>query len=203
VTRPARSPLEGIDRVIVDGNNLLHAGSRSTTPLPASAVIGRLRAAIPANVGIELVFDGAPDPGLRGERIASGLIVRHSGRRSADQAIVSLVEEAASGTASGADNVLVVTDDRELRHAVGSRGAQTARSAWLLARLSRGTLQAPAIGNPRPPRSPGEGPGEGPRDEAATPWRPGRGATTKRGNPRRGHPPRRGPAPDPNRPPRG
>jgi rRNA-processing protein FCF1 len=189
--------------VIVDGNNLLHAGSRSTMPLPASAVIGRLRAAVPANVGIELVFDGPPDPGLRGERIASGLIVRHSGRRSADQAIVSLVEEAAPGTASGADNVLVVTDDRELRHAVGSRGAQTARSAWLLARLSRGTLQAPAIGNPRPPHSPSQGPREAPRDESATPWRPGRRATVKRGNPRRGHPPHRGPSPDPNRPPRG
>jgi YacP-like NYN domain-containing protein len=200
MTKPARSPLEGIDRLIVDGNNLLHAGSRSTTPLPASAVIGRLRAAIPANVGIELVFDGAPEPGLRGERIASGLIVRHAGRRSADQAIVSLVEGAreGSGVAAGADNVLVVTDDRELRHAVQAHGAKTARAAWLLARLARGTLQAPAIGNPRPPKSPDQQPGRSLRDEGLTPWRPGRGATTKHGNPKRGHPPRGGPA-NPNR----
>jgi YacP-like NYN domain-containing protein len=199
MTRPARSPLEGIDRLIVDGNNLLHAGSRSTTPLPASAVIGRLRAAIPAAVGIELVFDGPAEPGLRGERIAAGLIVRHAGRRSADQAIVGLVDEArATADAAGADNVLVVTDDRELRHAVQSLGAKTARSAWLLARLARGTLQAPAVGNPRPPRAPGSQPGRPVRDESATPWRPGRGATTKRGNPKRGHPPRGAP-PDPNR----
>ena len=200
MTRPARSPLEGIDRLIVDGNNLLHAGSRSTTPLPASAVIGRLRAAIPANVGIELVFDGAPEPGLRGERIASGLIVRHAGRRSADQAIVALVEgaRAGSGVASGADNVLVVTDDRELRHAVQAHGAKTARAAWILARLARGTLQSPAIGNPRPPRAPEGQPGRPVRDATATPWRPGRGATTKHGNPKRGHPPRGGP-PNPNR----
>ena len=200
MTRPARSPLEGIDRLIVDGNNLLHAGSRSNTPLPASAVIGRLRATIPANVGIELVFDGAPEPGLRGERIASGLIVRHAGRRSADQAIVSLVEEAraGSGDAAGADNVLVVTDDRELRHAVQAHGAKTARAEWLLARLARGTLQAPAIGNPRPPRPLDQPQGRPVHDEDATPWRPGRGATTKHGNPKRGHPSGGGP-PNPNR----
>jgi rRNA-processing protein FCF1 len=198
--RPARSPLEGIDRLIVDGNNLLHAGSRSTTPLPASAVIGRLRATIPANVGIELVFDGAPEPGLRGERIASGLIVRHAGRRSADQAIVSLVEEArmGSGDAAGADNVLVVTDDRELRHAVQTHGAKTARAEWLLARLARGTLQSPAIGNPRPPKAADHQAAGPARDESASAWRPGRGATTKRGNPRRGHPSRGG-QPNPNR----
>jgi hypothetical protein len=202
VTRPARSPLEGVDRLIVDGNNLLHAGRRNTTPLPASAVIGRLRAAIPAQVGIELVFDGPPEPGLRGERIAAGLIVRHAGRRSADQAIVSLVEGAreASG-ASGADNLLVVTDDRELRQAVGSLGAATARSAWLLARLARGTLQAPAIGNPRAPRPPEPRAGRGVVDEARAPWRPGRGATSKHGNPRRGHPPQGSPE-DPSRRPR-
>ena len=200
MTRPARSPLEGVDRLIVDGNNLLHAGSRSTTPLPASAVIGRLRGAIPPNVGIELVFDGEPEPGLRGERIASGLIVRHAGRRSADQAIIALVEgaRAGSGVAAGADNVLVVTDDRELRHAVQAQGAKTARTAWILARLARGTLQAPAIGNPRPPRPPGAQVGPSVRDEAATPWRPGRGATTKHGNPKRGHPARGGPQ-NPNR----
>jgi hypothetical protein len=202
MTRPARSPLEGIDRLIVDGNNLLHAGSRSATPLPASAVIGRLRAAIPANVGIELVFDGAPEPGLRGERIAAGLIVRHAGRRSADQVIVSLVDGArvGSGVASGADNVLVVTDDRELRNAVHAQGAKTARAAWILARLARGTLQSPAVGNPRPPRPP-ERHGQPVRDETAPPWRPGRGATTKHGNPKRGHPPRGGPSNPTRRPP--
>lgn len=198
MTRPARSPLEGIDRLIIDGNNLLHAGSRSATPLPASAVIGRLRAAIPPNVGIELVFDGPPEAGLRGERIAAGLIVRHAGRRSADQTIVALVGEMRAGAgAAGADNVLVVTDDRELRHAVQSHGARTARAAWLLARLARGTLQSPAIGNPRPPKPPNGQPGRPTGDEAATPWRPGRGATTKHGNPKRQRP--RGGPPNPNR----
>ena len=200
MTRPARSPLEGVDRLIVDGNNLLHAGRRHTTPLPASAVIGRLRAAIPGRVGIEIVFDGPPDPGLRGERIASGLIVRHAGRRSADQAIVASVEEArhVSGTDVGADNILVVTDDRELRAAVDARGAKTARNAWLLGRLARGTLQAPATGNPRPPREPTRGAqpanaAEGDERDELPRWSPGRWATRKRGNPMRGNPMRRRP----------
>jgi hypothetical protein len=192
VTRPARSPLEGIDRLIVDANNLLHAGSRSETPLPASAVIGRLRAAIPTAIGIELVFDGPPDPGLRGERIASGLIVRHSGRRSADELIVALVDEA-RGLAGprGADNVLVITDDRELRTAVMHLGARTARSAWLLSRLSRGTLAGPGsrTGNQRPPAAARPLPADATEgdDESAEPrrWRPGRRATVKLGNPRR------------------
>jgi hypothetical protein len=191
VTRPGRSPLEGIDRLIVDANNLLHVGSRSETRLPASAVIGRLRAAIPPAVGIELVFDGAPDPGLRGERIASGLIVRHSGRRSADELIVSLVDEARRVAGPrGADNVLVVTDDGGLRTAVMRLGAATARCAWLLSRLARATLAAPATGNQRPPAI---AQSAAATDESATTrrWRPGRRATVKLGNPRRS-PRRRG-----------
>ncbi|MDQ6795539.1 MAG: NYN domain-containing protein [Chloroflexota bacterium] len=194
--RTERSPLEGVNRLLVDGNNLLHAGRQGAAPLPATALIGRLRSAIPAEVGIEIVFDGAPEPGLHGERIASGLIVRHGGRWTADQVLISLVEQAraTAGGGRGADNVLVVTDDRELRVALQARGARTARSAWLLGRLARGTLLAPAIGNRRPPRDPraAETPAETEAaEDARRPWKPGRGATTKHGNPKRGNP-RRG-----------
>jgi rRNA-processing protein FCF1 len=190
VSKPGRSPLEGVDRVIVDGNNLLHAISRGPTGLPAAALIGRLRGAIPSSVGIELVFDGQPEPGLRGQRIASGLIVRHSGRRTADELITSLVEEARGGAGpEGADNVLVVTDDAELRSIVHRLGAATTRTAWLLARLERERLETPSTGNRRPPRSTPEPVDE---DDRRT-WRPGRGATTKRGNPRRSSRGGRGP----------
>jgi hypothetical protein len=195
MTRLSRSPLQDVDRLIVDANNLLHAGSRSETPLPASAVIGRLRGAIPAPVGVELVFDGAPDPGMRGERIAAGVIVRHAGRRSADAMIVTLVEEARRlAGPRGADNVLVVTDDGALRRAVTQLGGRTARTAWLLGRLSRGTLASPTPGNPRPPTPPERAAAESAEgsadesDDAISPrrWRPGRHATVKHGNPRRG-----------------
>jgi hypothetical protein len=183
VTRP-RDPLAATDRLLVDGSNLLHALARGAARQPQAALIGRLRAAIPATIGVELVFDGAPETGMRGERIASGLIVRHSGRRSADDVLLALVDQAgAAGGAHAVNGLLVVTDDRELRAALQAKGARTAGTAWLLGRLERPALAAPSVGNRRPP--PPKAPDEDPDRE---PWKPGRGATTKRGNPRRRRP---------------
>jgi hypothetical protein len=187
VTTLPRDPLTGTDRLLIDGTNLLHALSRKPGAAPQAALIGRLRAIVPASIGIELVFDGAPDRGMRGERVASGLIVRHAGRRSADEVLLSLVDETravAGAAATGA--LLVVSDDHALRASLRAKGARTAGSAWLLGRLERPKLSAPSVGNRRPPVSrPTEE-----RDPATERlgWKPGRGATTKRGNPRRGRP---------------
>jgi hypothetical protein len=182
VTRP-RDPLVATDRLLVDGSNLLHALTRGAPRLPQAALIGRLRAVIPATIGIELVFDGAPEAGMRGERIAAGLIVRHAGRRSADEVLLALVDQTgAAGGAHAINGLLVVTDDRDLRTALGAKGARTAGTAWLLGRLDRPGLAAPSVGNRRPPAST---PDDDPDRE---PWKPGRGATAKRGNPRRRRP---------------
>ena len=67
-----RDPLAATVRLLVDGTNLLHAMSRRPGAAPPAALVGRLRGAIPAFITIELVFDGPAEPGLRGERIASG-----------------------------------------------------------------------------------------------------------------------------------
>ena len=202
-TRPARAdrsdPLVGTERLLVDGSNLLHAlGRRGGGPAPAATLIGRLRGAIPAAVRIELVFDGPPDAGLRGTRIASGLTVRHSGRYTADSLIDRLVADAigTGGTAEAAHAagtaILVVTDDIELGRAIRRRGGRTAGSAWLIRRLDRERLSAPAAGNRRPPGRPGDRPAgtgdDADEDADARRWRPGRGATKKTGNPRRGRP---------------
>ena len=181
-----RDPLTGTDRLLIDGTNLLHALSRKPGAAPQAALIGRLRAIVPPSVGIELVFDGAPDPGLRGERIASGLIVRHAGRRSADELLLSLVEETravAGSEAAGA--LLVVSDDHALRASLRAKGARTAGSAWLLGRLDRPKLSAPSVGNRRPARG---GPSDANSGHEGPRWNPGRGATTKKGNPRRRRP---------------
>jgi hypothetical protein len=199
LTRPIsrRNPLEGVDRLLVDGTNLLHALARGSggggragpDRQPPAAVIGRLRGVIPVPTSIVLVFDGPPERGVRGERIAAGVTVQYSGRYSADTILVTLVEDATmtadDGTAA-ADRILVVTDDRDLRVALRRRGARTAGTAWLIGRLEGGRLSSPTIGNARPPRPPridqprpGEKVEEGPR------WSPGRGATTKTGNGRR------------------
>ena len=186
-----RDPLAATQRLLVDGNNLLHALSKTSGAAPPAALIGRLRGAIPAATTIELVFDGPPERGLRNERIASGLVVRYSGGRTADAVILTIVDDVrlldgGDGTAT----LLVVTDDRDLRHGARLRGARTAGSAWLLGRLGSGRLASPSIGNPRPPRPPrpvaqGRSSDGDPAETDRPGWKPGRGATTKRGNPRK------------------
>jgi len=188
---PDRDPLAATQRLLVDGTNLLHSLSRTGGAAPAATLIGRLRAIIPAHVSIELIFDGPPERGLRNERIAAGTTVRYGGPRSADAVILALVDDVRMiDGADGTATLLIVTDDRELRYGARMRGARTAGSAWLLGRLGSGRLSSPSVGNPRPPR-PVAGAGDAPPadgDEGESErvgWRPGRGATTKRGNPKR------------------
>ncbi len=173
-------PLASTEWLLVDGTNLLHALSKSSVAAPRSALIGRLRGVVPAPVAIDVVFDGPAEAGLRGERIASGLRVRYSGRRTADDLLLSLVDETRSTDGpEGTAAVLVVTDDRDLRHALHLKGARTARTSWLLGRLDRTTTRST---KPRPAAPPGQGDDDaddGPR------WEPGRGATVKKGNPRK------------------
>jgi len=197
-----RDPLAGVTRLLVDGTNLLHKLSRGPARQPPAALIGRLRAVVPAATEIELIFDGPPERGMRGERIAHGVSVRYGGRFSADTILVTLVEDVAmaagaprGGGSPAADAILVVTDDRDLRFAIQRRGARTAGASWLISRMEQQRLTAPSIANPRPPRpapigqprsssvrSPAGGDAGSPERE---PWAPGRGATRKRGNGKR------------------
>ena len=191
MAQPDRDPLAATRRLLIDGSNLLHALSRAPGAAPPAALIGRLRAPSRPPVAIELVFDGPPERGLRNERIASGLTVRYSGPRTGDAVIIGLIDDVrlldgADGTAT----LLVVTDDRDLRHGSRLRGARTAGSAWLLGRLDARRLSSPSVGNPRPAR--GARPVSAasqidgdPAEMDRAGWKPGRGATTKRGNPKR------------------
>jgi hypothetical protein len=190
----SRDPLGGVERILVDGSNLLHALRRGAGPAPAATLIGRLRAIIPPTVRIELVFDGPPEHGLRGTRIAAGLTVRHSGRYTADSLIDRLVADAI-GTGGDPDQayavgaaILVVTDDAELARMIRRRGARTIGADWLVRRLDRPALSSPSVGAARPPKSTGPGAGEADGRDDRPGWRPGRGATKKTGNPKRGHP---------------
>ena len=133
-------------------------------------------------------------------RIATGLSVRYSGRISADLLLDRLVADAigSGGTAESAarlgDALLVVTNDRDLGTRIRRRGARVASADWLIGRLGRTRLSAPSVGVERAPagaagagqRGPQPNPGSSPEDAVERPgWRPGRGATTKTGNPRR------------------
>ncbi len=177
MTGRPRDPLATTTRLLVDGTNLLHALSHNAERLPSAALIGRLRGIIPATIPIELVFDGPPEGGLRGERIAAGVRVRYSGARSADAVILSLVDEVAA-TAGGAatGEILAVTDDADLGHPLRRRGARSAGAGWRLGRLDRGRLSSPGPGNRGWLVWVG-----GVGDDDAPRWQPGRRATTKRG----------------------
>jgi hypothetical protein len=146
--RPPRAhdPLAGIDRLLVDADSLLGAMARGPEPMPAATAIGRLRGAIPADVRVELVFDG-PSHGGPGRRIASGLTVRYAGARSADAKLRSILEAAGRLAPGFEPTTLVVTDDAELRRTLEARGAATSRTAWLIGRLGRTKLSAPRAGN--------------------------------------------------------
>ncbi len=189
-----RRVLEGVERLVVDGTNVLHALRRSPAPLPAAALIGRLRAIVPGGVAVVVVLDGSPEQGLVSRRVASGVEVRYSGRLTADEVIARIADEMA-GQAAG---LLVVTDDIELSGTVRRAGGRTVRNGWLIDRLNRQRLSAPATGRPSTPPGVGAGPtgragaSSGSSSSAATDsdseaarWSPGRGATRKRGNGKR------------------
>ena len=207
-----RRVLEGVERLVVDGTNVLYALRRSTTPLPAAALIGRLRAIVPPGVSVIVVLDGSPEHGLASRHVASGVEIRYAGRFTADEVIARLVEYEFAASSPG---TLVVTDDIELTGIVRRSGGRTTRNGWLIDRLDRQRLSAPSIGRPRAqrpnkpneppsgshgpsgpppsagrpkPPSMGAGPGPAPDDNTADDrprWSPGRGATRKRGNGRR------------------
>jgi len=212
-----RRILEGVARLVVDGTNVLHALGRASgrgragpaadggireagaapTPAAPSALVARLRAIVPAGVSVVVVLDGSPEHGLVARHVASGVEVRYAGRATADEAIIRMVEVELGGRATG---TLVVSDDIELREAVGRAGGRTVRNGWLLARLQRQSFVTPTAGRPvrtstagatRTSRSgderhrrPSTGPSDDSEDEAPR-WSPGRGATRKRGNPKR------------------
>ncbi len=191
MTTLPKDPLYATDRLLVDGNNLLHALTRGSGAgaAPPATVIGRLRGVAPASVAIDLVFDGPADRGLRGERIAPGLTVRYSGPRTGDDVILALVDDIArAGGASASAAVLVVTDDRDLRHSLKMRGARTAGCSWLMGRLDRPSRKGSAsVGNARSPhqRLAASAQSKDGDEMDHQGWQTGRGATTKRGNPRR------------------
>ncbi len=192
--RPAPDPLVGTARLYVDGTNLLHALGRARggapaegAPLPPAAIVGRLRALVPAATVVTIVLDGMPAPGAIGRQVTSGVEVRYAGSRSADILLHDLAR-----TTPNPELTLVVTDDIELGRALRALGVRTAHGSWLAGRLDRQRLVAPAAGRPRPALAAHGGPSSGgasPDGDGDAPrWKPGRGATKKTGNPKRGHP---------------
>ena len=92
--------------------------------------------------------------------------------------------EAGAGTA-GAEAVLAVTNDRELRERLHAKGARTVPLQWLISRmdlpvLGRGVRGQPATAVDRAPGGLRRAPNDDGADDRPG-WKPGRGATTKTG----------------------
>jgi len=186
-----RRVLEGVERLVVDGTNVLHALRRSTTPLPAAALIGRLRAIVPPGVSVIVVLDGSPEHGLASRHVASGVEIRYAGRFTADEVIARLVEYEFAASSPG---ILVITDDIELTGIVRRSGGRTTRNGWLIDRLDRQRLSAPSIGRPRAqrPNKPNEPPRESSwpgTQQPSGPSQPPSGSPPSIGRP---NPPRKG-----------
>jgi hypothetical protein len=175
-----RRPLDDVELLIIDGNNLLHRTAGSVESGALRALLAQLRQHVGPGVQTVLMLDGHAAPGSPArQRISGSLEVRQSGSATADDAIVELL---AARPYTARARTVIVSDDRALVERARSAGGRTQRLDWLQALLAGPPGGGSgSIGRPRRPPS---GP---PADEERESWRPGRGATRKRGNPRRGH----------------
>jgi hypothetical protein len=209
----AQPPVTDLELLVIDGDNLLHRVRGMRDEAGLHWLLPRLKAWRPPEVQVLLMLDGSPGPGVgRRQQVVPGIQMQHSGRIDADTAIVELVR--ARGYAERIRTV-VVTDDRQLSDRARYAGVLVRRLDWLIDLLARPNpgaavaLSAPGraaasapppakpaprpgkppvgIGGGRPPRAPdATTPIErDPRDAGPEPWKPGRGATTKHGNPRK------------------
>ncbi|HYI22470.1 MAG TPA: hypothetical protein VEX62_07520 [Candidatus Limnocylindrales bacterium] len=178
----SRPSLAGIETLLIDGNNLLHRTSGSVDAGAQRLLLARLRNALPDTLRTILMLDGHAASGTdRRQRVTRQLEIHHAGSLSADDALVNVVRDKAPGTRH---SMTIVTDDRSLTERVRHLGARTQRLAWLEELLTPGAVKgAPkaGVGIGTPNRSSKE---TEPAEERE-PWTPGRGATKKRGNPRR------------------
>jgi hypothetical protein len=87
----SRAPLDGIELVLIDGNNLLHRRRQGVADPAVRGLLVELQRKLPAGVHAEVILDGHSAPGtpLR-QRISASLDLRHAGG-TADDAIVAAV----------------------------------------------------------------------------------------------------------------
>ncbi len=193
-----RAPLAGIDLLLIDGNNLMHRLSGGVDPGALRVLLAKLRGALPAETRAILMLDGHPAAGTdRRQRVQRGLEIHHSGSLTADDALLNIIRDQGHQARAA---VVLVSDDRALVERARNLGARTQRLAWLEqwldnpGRADAGATRGTSIGagRPRGPKPPGLGSvpasasdGGGDEEPEREPWKPGRGATRKKGNPRR------------------
>jgi predicted RNA-binding protein with PIN domain len=180
-----------LELLLIDGDNLLHAVRGRRDQGGTAWLLPRLARWRPGGLRVVVVLDGHPAPGEPLRQRAHGVEILHAGSRSADDVIVERLSERPYAERT---QTAVVTRDRALRERVAATRGQTRSTDWLLRQLNTAQRPVDKPGGDQAPvgigrgRVAGPAPG-GPADlesTGRTPWRPGRGATRKRGNPSRG-----------------
>jgi hypothetical protein len=183
--------VEDLDLLLIDGDNLLHDVRGSRDEGGVAWLLPRLRAWRPQHLRIVVGLDGHPPPGEASRvRASRGIEFHHSGRRSADDLLIEALE---AQPYTGRGRTAVVTRDRGLQARAARAGGLTRSVDWLMRQVARtggrgahsqlGEGKPVGLGQGKPPRRQPHATGE--TDDAQRSWEPGRGATRKRGNPRR------------------
>lgn len=182
------SGADDLDLLLIDGDNLLHGVRGSRDEGGVAWLLPRLSGWRPSDLRIVVALDGHPPPGEGSRtRATRGIEFHHAGRRSADDLIIDLLRTLPYAARSRA---AVVTRDRGLAARAARVGGLTHSVDWLMRQLAAparsgpgGAGRAVAIGQGKPPRGRPDPPRPDGEDERG--WQPGRGATRKKGNPRR------------------
>lgn len=183
--------LDELALLLVDGDNLLHDVRGGRDAGGVAWLLPRLSRWRPDHLRIVVALDGHPAPGEASRRRAArGIDFQHAGSRSADDLIIELLSTAPF---SARAHCAVVTRDSDLADRARRAGGMTRSVDWLMRQLDgpagaarQGAAGTPtaSIGQGKPPR-PRLSDGARAYETERDPWQPGRGATRKRGNPRR------------------
>lgn len=179
-----------LELLLIDGDNLLHDVRGSRDEGGVAWLLPRLSGWRPDHLRIVVGLDGHPAPGETSrKRVTRGIEFHHSGSRSADDLLIDLLK---ARTFAERGRTAIVSRDRVLRSRASRAGGLTRSVDWLMRQVAGGSagradhgakVKRVGIGQGKPPR-PASASTAPERDDERT-WRPGRGATQKRGNPRR------------------
>ena len=188
----SQGSVEELDLLLIDGDNLLHDVRGSRDEGGVAWLLPRLSSWRPQHLRIVVGLDGHPAPGETSRvRATRGIEFHHSGRRSADDLLIDLLR---AQPYAGRSRTAVVTRDRGLQARVARAGGLTRSVDWLMRQVARtgggsprgttGESKPVGIGQGKPPKVQRYDPADA-NDDGQRSWEPGRGATRKKGNPRR------------------
>ncbi len=180
--------VDELELLLIDGDNLLHDVRGGRDAGGVAWLLPRLSGWRPQHLRIVVGLDGHPPPGEGSRKRATrGIEFQHSRSRSADDMLIDLLM---AQPYAGRSRTAVVTHDRGLQ-ARATRAGGTSRSIdWLMKQVAgppadTGRAEKPVrIGQGKPPLLRHLDVTETNEVDREA-WRPGRGATKKKGNPKR------------------